>query len=95
MKERRLKFLGLLKKGGTAKHGDALMESLEEMALIIVSAPPLSGETKRRIKKAETLGVMILDEEFTAQELGEALGQGPVPIVGIKGRKAKDAYLNK
>jgi ribosomal protein L7Ae-like RNA K-turn-binding protein len=90
----RLGFLGLLYVAHKAVIGEELYSSLAKVRLLLVAKDATSNQalsTKRRA----TLAHVPLLEEFTEQELGNALGHDSVTFVGIIDEKAAGAYLKK
>ncbi len=95
LKNKKLSFLGLLHKGGNLLYGPELKSSYQKASLILENKGEESGERLRFRKKIKEANIAYLAEEFSEEELGDALGKSPISFVGILGKKAKDAYLRK
>lgn len=90
----RLRFLGLLERGGNLVYGP-LLQSARCALYIEAKGGEESGERARTRGRLAVRGTLVKDE-FTPEELGLAIGRdSPVNFVGIKDRKAAESYLMK
>lgn len=90
----RLRFLGLLERGGNLVYGP-LLQSAGCALYVEAKGGEESGERIRLRGRLQVRGTLVQDE-FSPEELGLAIGRGsPVNFVGIKDRKAAESYLAK
>ncbi len=84
-----LKFLGLTRKSGNVIAGGNLTEVAlrkGKLSLVILAEDASEGTKKKFRAMAETHGVELL-EISSVDDLGQAIGKGPISVIGIADRR--------
>lgn len=92
--EKVLGLVGLLYKAHKAYIGAELLAHLDKCYFVFVAKNLSSGTSLRYKKKILALDIP-LDETFSMEELGAAVGKPPVSYIGIIDKKAANAILGK
>jgi len=94
MKKDALGFLGLLYPSRQVIIGEELWRRIDEVTLIVAASDIVSGEATKYLGKIKRAHKPLF-QEYSAEELGNALGHEKINFVGILRKKAAMNFLFK